>query len=88
MDSDTKEGRTEEESVSVQATVNQKVSNALLSKWERAAQLAKRLIEEHNIPEDQVETFLKMFEVAYFRGAIDVSEINLTEYFPRESKVH
>ena len=85
MDSDTKTGRTEEESGSVLTSFQEKMSSELLSKWKRASHLAHDLAEREGIPEEHLEAFLKAFEVAYFRGAIDVSEINPALF---RSKVH
>ena len=89
MDSEVKTGSTEEEPSSMLSVAQEKVGDAIMAKWERAERMALKLAKQGGIPEEHLESFLKAFEIAYFRGAIDISEINPSQLpLVLNSKVH
>lgn len=89
MDSEVKTGSTEEEPSSMLSSAQEQVGDAIMAKWERASRMALKLAEKGGIPDEHLDSFLKAFEIAYFRGAIDVSEINPSQLLPLlNSKIH
>ena len=88
MDSEPKQGNTEEAKATLFAQIKQRVGALLERKWRRASRNAQDLADLHGIPEENRDVFFAGFEYGYWNGAQDGATLNLSRPAQKKTKVH